>query len=413
MTTPPRPTPIALYIGMAFQYSIGGAFLPFATIHLRDRGLTYDEVGAIFLLSAATGTMTPFLLGIIADRWVPLGRLLRWIYVGSAACLVAFNLAGSFWGLCAAMAAVFALYQPAASLYHAMAYHVLAVPEVGFGRLRMCGSIGWMVPSLPIYLAMALAPGRTLELDFVMYLAAGFAVATAAVTYFLPAVHAEHGTAVGGLVPRLSYREGLRALLARRGFSLLVLAIFLAHSSFAVVFYYSPPYLEAAGFERRWIGPLQCIGVAVELPFLYFVLPRCIRRWGYLGTICIGSALLLARHLLYVAPSPPWVLAWSYVLVGGCVAFYLTTMSIALNSMADRSVRATAQAIFAVAGPGFGQMAGHQAVRWIAAEAPGGLRAGFAAAAATAGAALVIFCSLRGGALFPAARREPLAVGSP
>ncbi|MBI4605335.1 MAG: MFS transporter [Planctomycetes bacterium] len=391
MTAPPQPaaTP-ALRAAMILQYAVGGAYLPFATIYLRDKGLGYDQVGQILLTAAAVGTATPFLFGYLADRWVHVDRLLGLMHLGTAASLFLFSRQESFVALLVTLALVTALYQPTSYLLHALAYHNLPSPDRDFGRLRVRGSVGWMVPSLPIYLWLAFRPGPSSgDVRFVMHLATAAALAMACVTPLLPRTPPGARTERGEPSVHPGWRASLRRLVGRPGFIPLILAIFLVHSSFAVLFFYSPPYLEQAGFERRWIGPLQCIGVAVEVPFL-FALPRVIRRLGYHGTITLGCVMLLLRQALYAAAAPPWVLASSYVFAGACVAFYLTAVSLALNSAADASVRATAQTIFALAGPGLGQMFGHEAVGWIASRAPGGLQTGFLFATATAGAALLL-----------------------
>jgi MFS family permease len=172
--------------------------------------------------------------------------------------------------------------------------------------------------------------------------------------------------------------------------------IFLVHSSFAILSYYSPPLLTAAGFDRKWIGPLQSLGVAVEVPF-FFLLPRAILRLGYRATIGIGCAALLARQLCYALPSPLWLLAGSYVLVGICVPFYLIASSLALNAAASREVRATAQSFYVIAGQGLGQMVGHR-VAGVLADLPGaGLTAVFSFATVTPALALLLLAFRKGG----------------
>ncbi len=403
-----QPIPLSLHAAMAFQFAVGGAFLPFVTLYLRDRGLGYEKVSWVHLTSAAVGSTVPFLWGWVADRWLSAEKLLALLHAGGAAALWAFARQSSFGGLLATYAVLFALYPPTGAILSATAYHNLASPDAQFGRLRLWGSIGWMLPSLPVYAWLALAGDtRTLDLAFTLDLAAALEVLATVVCLRLPHTPPagwRHGGHDGGRHESVPYGAALRQLLSRRGFLTFLGVIFLVHSSFAVLFYYSPPALEAAGFEREWIGPLQCVGVAAEVPFL-FALPWVIRRFGYHGTITMGCASLLLRQLAYASASPRWVLASSYVLAGACVAFYLTAVSLSLNAMADRSVRATAQTLFSLVGAGLGQMAGHRAVGWIASGPQGNLTAAFLFASATAAGALgLLVFGLRGKGLFSDAR---------
>jgi PPP family 3-phenylpropionic acid transporter len=196
------------------------------------------------------------------------------------------------------------------------------------------------------------------------------------------------------------YGEALRRLLSRRGFGLFMVLVFLMFSSLAAMLYYSPLLLDDLGFERKWIGPVQCVGVLAEIP-LFFSLSVVLRRLGYRGTILLGAIALLARQLIYATCESRWLLAGSYILTAFCVVFCLVGVSLAINEIAERSVRASAQTLLALVGPGLGQMAGHQTVGWIAKHAAGGLRTGFWFASGTAAlAVLILVFVLRGSHLF-------------
>ena len=73
-STPPsvrRP----LTTAMVLQYAVGGAFFPFITLLLRDRGWSVAEISRVFTLGSAALLISPFLWGLLADRWIPLNRV--------------------------------------------------------------------------------------------------------------------------------------------------------------------------------------------------------------------------------------------------------------------------------------------------------------------------------------------------
>ena len=86
-----RPTPFtttrSLYAAMPVQYAVGGAFLPFVTLYLRDRGLELSQIGWVFLSSAAVAASVPFLWGFVADNLVAasLDRLSKGPFVDAKA----------------------------------------------------------------------------------------------------------------------------------------------------------------------------------------------------------------------------------------------------------------------------------------------------------------------------------------
>lgn len=399
-----RPPSRSLYIAMVFQYAVGGAFMPFASLYLRDRGLSYSQMGWIYLTSCAAGAVLPFLWGSLADQWIAVDRLLAILHTGGAVMLIIFSRQSSFWGLLITFAAYFGLNVPTSALLSALVYHNLHSPETQFGRLRLWGSIGWMLPSLPIYLWLGFQ--TDLDLHFINYFAAGLAMVLVGITFFLPHTPPAAGSASMTQTGALPYRVALLRLFKKEGFGLFLAIVFLMHSSFVVLFHYSSPFLEDLGFPRKWLGPIQCVGVMVEVPF-FFVLPMSIRHLGYFGTIVVGCVTLLLRQLLYSTSTNPWLLVGSFVLAGLCVVFYLTGVSLALNAMADRSVRATAQTLLSLVGPGLGQMFGHRVVGWIATSAPGGLRPAFQFAALMAALSLVILIfGLRGKEVFSRVQGE-------
>ena len=132
-------------------------------------------------------------------------------------------------------------------------------------------------------------------------------------------------------------------------------AFFLVSGSFSFVVYYGPPYLQANGVPKAWIGPIQCIGVALEIALFPF-LRVYIRRWGFVSSLVIGCFCLVLRHFLYYYFTSPWVLALSYLLAGMVIVFFHISVSILVNLIARQSVRATAQTLLVVFGSGIGPM---------------------------------------------------------
>jgi hypothetical protein len=387
----PAPIPRSLYVAMTLQHVVGGSFLPFVSLYLKDRGLADSDLGWVYLSASVVAVTVPIFWGLVADRWIPADRLYVALHLGGALVLLLFARQQTFLALLLALTAFFAFYQPTNALLSALSYHNLHVPEAQFARLRLWGSVGWIAPSVPIALWLALS--RTVSLSFIPYLAAGLEVLLALLASSLPPTppRGRAGPAAEGVLP---YGPALRELWRRSGFVLLLGVAFLMHASFAILFYYSPPYLEEAGIARPWIGPIQSFGVVIEVP-LFFVLPFAIRRLGYHGTVAVGCVALLVRQVIYSVSTDPVLLAASYALAGACVVFYLTGLSLAINAMAGRAVRATAQTVLTLAGPGLGQMSGHAAVGWMASSPERGLAAGFLFAAASTAAALALLALAR------------------
>jgi PPP family 3-phenylpropionic acid transporter len=236
------------------------------------------------------------------------------------------------------------------SLVNALSFHHLPDPPNQFGIVRSWGSVGWILPFLPISLWLAFS-GHS-DLTFVIWTGAALCVAMAALGFFLP--HTPPGAA--GTDPRrMAYGPAVKLLVRDGNFLVLVAGMFLVSGSFSVLTYYSPPFLEDLGVRRPWIGPVQAIGVVFEI-FLFQWQPAMLRRWNYTVILLLGCGALVVRHVLYAVVREPWTLSISYLLAGAVIVFFHMGASLLVNAMARIETRATAQTLLMLAGQGLGPM---------------------------------------------------------
>jgi len=388
-SNPQANAPRSLYLAMLLQFAVGGAVVPFVTILLRDRGLDYGQIGQVFFFSSSTLLVFPFLWGMLADRYLPINRVFTLTNLLGAGSLVLLFYARSYQALLMSFTCFYACFNPSLSLMNALGFHHLHSPRTQFGPLRSWGSLGWILPSLPIWLW--LIGTREANLSFVVWMAAGLSVAMGMVTFLLP------HTPPGGRVDRereagrLAYWPAVKRLLTDGNYVTILVSFFLMMASFSILVLFSPPFLEEHGVGRAWIGPVQCLGVVLEI-ILFRWQPRFVRSWTYPASILIGCLALLARHLLFAFSHNPWLLCGSYLLAGMVIVFYHIGISILVNAIATAQVRATAQTLLVFFGSGMGPMAANWLAGRLAAAAGEDLRPVFLFAAALAGlASLLIF----------------------
>lgn len=332
---------------MLFQFAVGGAFIPFISLILRDRGLEIQQISIIFSCASATVLIVPFFWGMLADRYIALDRLFVLLNVMAGAALLLFSFQRTFAGLLATYLMFFVCFNPLLSLINALAFHHLRDPANQFSTLRAWGSVGWIIPFLPI--SLWLASKHAVTLDIAIYLSAAASFAMAALSFFLPRTPPTHSK------ERTLYGSALRELLQNKNFLVLLAAMFLVSGSYTLLAYYSPPLLEDLGVPRAWIGPVQGIGVVFEV-LLFQMQPALTRRWRYTGTILLGCLALIARHVLFAAVTNIWVLSFSYILAGAVIVFFHMGVSVRVNAIVGREIRATAQTLLSLFGQGFGSM---------------------------------------------------------
>ena len=341
---------------MFMQFSVGGCILPFVSIHLRDLGLTMQEISRVFLISSSMLLFFPFFWGMLSDRFISINRLFAILNILSFGAIYLISRQTTFWGLVIGFTAFYASYHPTLTLINALSFQHLPNPQEQFGKLRAWGSLGWIVPSLPIAFWLMNPEHRSLE--FIFWLAMICCVGMALITFALPPVTSGGGSSRGGTPgnrPETGYLSALKKLIRDANYVTILASFFLIAASFSILVYYSTPYMEDCGIQRAWIGPIQCIGVVLEIVAFPY-LRHFIRNWGFTVPLLIGTSSLFIRHLMYAFSANPWVLSLSYLFSGTLIVFYHIVASILINKLATREVRATAQGLFVLCGSGLGPM---------------------------------------------------------
>lgn len=369
-TAHPR-VPRPLIFALLLQYGIGGAVFPFIALFFRDRGLSFTEVSHIFAAASAGLLVFPFLWGMLADRFIPLNRLLILLNLLIVGFLLLFTGQTSFLGMLPAFVAFAVCSNPSMILLNPLCFHYLEDPRTQFGRLRAWGSLGWILPSGAIYGWLVLHPGT--DLVFTVYLGVALAVGMVAVSFRLP--HVPPGALHVGPshAPGLSYRESVKRLLRNKGYVTALAVYFLVASSFGIQGIYAAPLLEDAGLPRQWIGPSQCIGVFVEI-ILFRWQTKLLNRLSISGTILVGIGAMIVRHAIFSFSDNLWLLVGSHALTGIVVVYHHIGISVLINAIAPREVRSTAQTLMILFGSGVGPTLANLAIGGITAATGQNLR---------------------------------------
>lgn len=359
--------PRSILLAMLLQYGIGGAVMPFAVLFFRDRGLNITEISRIYAIFSALLLFFPFLWGMLADRFIPLNRMFIGLNILIAAFLLVLSRQTTYASLLIGFVAFAVCFNPSLILLNPICFHHLENPRTQFGRLRSWGSMGWMIPSLFIYVWLAAVPGNNLA--FTLYFGTGLALAMAVVAFWLP--HLPPGAVhVGPEHPAgFSYFASVRKLLANGGYVTALTVYFLVASSYNIQANYFSPLLEDVGLARKWIGPSQCVGVVVEV-ILFRWQTRLLSRLSISNTILIGVGAMIIRQLVLTFADAPWILIASHALTGVVIVYHHIGISVLINAIAPTQVRSTSQTMMILFGSGVGPLLANVAIGWIS-EATG------------------------------------------
>jgi nucleoside transporter len=351
-----RATTSRLMLMMFLQFFIWGAWWTTVGNYMRSHGMT-DLIYVAYMSCPAGSIVAPFLLGSLADRFFPVQKVLGTMHLLSAACLlvapflaenaaspVLFNIALFAHMLC---------YMPTVGLATATAFHMLQEKEREFPRVRMLGTIGWIVAGI---LVSKLLKSDTTALP--MYVSAGAGLLLGFYAFTLPHVPPR------GADKKFSVRDvfGIDALkeLGSRPFYIFLGGVLLISIPAGTYFPYVPVFLRDAGLAAPDVPFRMTFGEMSEIFFL-LTLPWFLLRWGIKGVLLAGMSAWILRYGLFSAgavDTTMWMLILGICLHGPCYDFVFVGGQIYIDKKASPAIRAQAQGLFVLMSYGIGRLFG-------------------------------------------------------
>ncbi len=140
-----------LSVMMFVQYVIWGAWYVTLNTYLTSTlKFSGTEAGAVFGTTAIASLVAPFLVGLLADRWFATERLMATLYLLCASFLLLATQVTTFVPMFIVMLAVCLCYFPTIALTNAITMQQVSDPGRDFPRIRMLGTIGWIVINLVV-----------------------------------------------------------------------------------------------------------------------------------------------------------------------------------------------------------------------------------------------------------------------
>ncbi len=245
---------------------------------------------------------------------------------------------------------------PSYGLAAALAFRNLPRPHEQYGRVRLCGTVGWMLVGWVVSAAMArhLGASRAGQGAFDAFWIAAACSAVFAV-YCLTLPHTP--PLATGPRPPIDL-AATAALIRRPNVAVFLLVAFGASLTQPFVYQVVPSYLQEAGLPRPWLASAMTLSQVLEVLSLA-ILPLLLRRFGYRGTMMIGAAGWVVYYG-NLAARPPLTLALaSLPLSGIAIGCLVIAGQMYLDSEAPPDQRASAQALQVMVTTGLGTFLGN------------------------------------------------------
>jgi len=344
-----------LMVMMFLQFFVWGAWWTTVSNFMRSHGMT-DFIATAFMSCPTGSIIAPFLLGALADRFVPVQKVLGVMHILGAIFILsapALATSGSPLLFNAALFAHMLCYMPTVGLATATAFHLLQNKEREFPRVRMLGTIGWIVAGI---LVSRLLKSDTTALPMFLAGAAGLLLGIYAFT--LPHVPQP----VTG--KKFSIRDvfGIDALksLGSRPFYIFLAGVLLISVPAGTYFPYVPVFLRDAGVAAPDVPFRMTFGEMSEILFL-LILPWFLMRLGIKGVLITGMIAWVARYGLFsfgATDAVTWMMILGICLHGPCYDFVYVGGQIYIDQKASPAIRAQAQGLFVLLSYGIGRLFG-------------------------------------------------------
>ncbi|HEV7330625.1 MAG TPA: nucleoside permease [Flavisolibacter sp.] len=347
-------TRVQLSLMMFLNFFIWGAwYVTMGTYLDKVLGATGVQIGAAYSAMAIATIISPFFVGMIADRFFAAQKVLGVLHLFGALILYYIttvdNPSSFYWVLL-----VYSLlYAPTLALANSVAFRQMKDTSKEFAGIRVFGTIGWIATGWMIDKVLNIG---TEELAFTFTMAAVASLALGLLSFFLP------DTPPKAKGTKATFKQILGAdafvLFKDRSFTIFFIASVLICIPLSFYYSFTNLFLTEAGMENATSN--MTFGQFSEA-FFILLIPFFFRRLGVKWMIAIGMVAWILRFVLFGygdADAGLWMLFAGIILHGVCFDFFFVTGQIYTDNKAGLAIQSQAQGMITMATYGIGMWIG-------------------------------------------------------
>jgi nucleoside transporter len=349
-----------LSVMMFLEFFIWGAWYTTIAVYM-----TAQSMGTLthwpFTVNPVAAIVAPFFVGLVADRYFATERVFGLLHLIGGIILLAVPRTSANPGTFIILLLLYNLcYMPTLGLSSSLAFHHIADQEKQFPKIRVWGTIGWIVAGLFIsfglrYFVTGVKPEET-SLPLYSAAIASFVLAAFSLTLpHTPAPARGQQVSVRSIIGLDAFKQ-----LGSTSFYVFIASALLICIPLAAYYNFTQLFLEAAKVQN--IAATQTLGQMSEMLFM-LAMPVLFARWGVKKMLLAGMAAWVLRYALFAAAAPGaiyWLIALGILLHGICYDFFFVTGQIYVDKKSTAGIRGQAQGFFVFVTYGVGMLIGAQ-----------------------------------------------------
>jgi nucleoside transporter len=340
-----------LSLMMLLEYFIWSAWYVTMNPYMKENiGASDVQIGAAYSALAIATIISPFFVGMVADRYFAAQRLMAVLHIiGGGLLFMATQIDNPnvfYW----VILAYSLLYMPTIALSNSIAFNQMTDPGRQFPWIRVFGTIGWIVAGLMISTLGVEKSPTTFHMAALASIVLGF------FSFMLP--HTPPKGKTSGATA--SSALGTEAFVLFRDKPYLVFFIAAILVCIPLSFYYSQTsgFLTELGMDN--VAGKMTMGQISEAVFI-LAIPFLFNSIGVKRMIIIGMIAWVLRYVCFAygnMDAGAWMLYAGIILHGICYDFFFVTGYMYTEKKAGEKIKNAAQGLFTVATYGVGMVIG-------------------------------------------------------
>ena len=340
-----------LSIMMLLEYFIWGSWYvtvgTYMSEFLKSTGV---QIGAAYSALAIATMISPFFIGMVADRFFAAQRIMGVLHLLGGVLLYSATLITDNTTFYWIIVLYSLLYMPTIALSNSIAFHQMTDPGKQFPWIRVFGTVGWIAAGLMI---TALSIEKT-PLTFQM--AAIASVGLGLISFILPNTPPKGKPASSSVLSTLG--ADAFVLFKDKPYLIFFIAAILVCIPLSFYYGFANLFLNEAGMENA--AGKMVLGQVSEAVFI-LAIPFLFNSIGVKKMLLLGMTAWILRYVCFAygnVDTNLWMLYAGIILHGICYDFFFVTGYMYTEKKAGEKIKNAAQGLFTFATYGAGMFIG-------------------------------------------------------